>query len=191
MAIGLRRLPLRTPFGHSLHKKECSEAANFDFETSRRLSAAKARRLLQRVRERLHAPLRSLADSRRRRTFRYTPWALVTVEDRLESRAKAISCAYEYGVPQASGQFYSGDGPYSPEVWKAEGVAKHWGNESSRPCWVRTQGQAGGPGEYCSVAMMVPGSLKKQAAEQQDLSPKEPTTHGSATIEFSQHSTAS
>ena len=31
-----------------------------------------------------------------------------------------MSCAYEYGVPQASGQFYHGDGPYSGGVWKAE-----------------------------------------------------------------------
>lgn len=35
-------------------------------------------------------------------------------------RLRPISCAYEYGVPQASGQFYHGDGPYSGGVWKAE-----------------------------------------------------------------------
>ena len=165
-------LPLRTPFGSRLHKKECSEAANFDFETARRLAEATARgrRLLQRVRERLHAPLRELTgSSRRRRTYRYTPWALVTVADG-KSDSKPISCAYEYGVPQASGQFYSGDGPYGTEVWEAEGVAKEWGNHSSRACWVRTQGQSGEPGEYCSVSMMVPGSLKKRAVELKDSS---------------------
>ena len=35
-------------------------------------------------------------------------------------RLRPISCAYEYGVPQASGQFYHGDGPYSGGVWNAE-----------------------------------------------------------------------
>ncbi|CAK9036506.1 unnamed protein product [Durusdinium trenchii] len=128
------------PFGNNLHKKECSEAANFDFEeaSERRLATAKARRLFQRVRERIvaatAAPQRQLHDSRRRRTYRYTPWALVTVEDgdwvgdTDETATKPIVCAYEYGVPQASGQFYHGDGPYSGGVWDAENVAKNWGN---------------------------------------------------------------
>ena len=35
-------------------------------------------------------------------------------------RLRHIRCAYEYGVPQASGQFYSGDGPYDGGVWDAE-----------------------------------------------------------------------
>ena len=88
----------RKPFGNQLHKKECSEAANFDFETVRRLRAAtaRARRLVQRARERLHAPWRQLTtDTRRRRTYRYTPWALVTVDDQSEGEEKPITCAYE------------------------------------------------------------------------------------------------
>ena len=36
------------------------------------------------------------------------------------ARLRHIRCAYEYGVPQASGQFYSGDGAYSGGVWDAE-----------------------------------------------------------------------
>lgn len=77
------------PYGsQNLHKKECSESSNFDFEEAntrrlRRLAATqRARRLMQRIKERLdHASNRQLHDSRRRRTYRYTPWALVTVED--------------------------------------------------------------------------------------------------------------
>ena len=33
---------------------------------------------------------------------------------------RPISCAYEFGVPQASGQFHQGDGPYKGGVWDAE-----------------------------------------------------------------------
>ena len=50
----------------------------------RRLATAKAQRLFRRLREGLvgAATQRRLShDTRRRRTYRYTPWALVTVED--------------------------------------------------------------------------------------------------------------
>lgn len=164
------------PYGsQNLHKKECSESSNFDFEEAntrrlRRLAATqRARRLMQRIKERLdHASNRQLHNSRRRRTYRYTPWALVTVEDDAldyfsSSNNKPISCAYEYGVPQASGQFYHGDGPYSGGVWKAENVALKWGKDPVRPCWVRTQGESAGG--YCSLALQVPGTLKEKARD--------------------------
>ena len=159
----------RRPFGSRLHKKECSEAANFDFETVRRLTLAteRARRLFKRTRERLHMR-RLTTDSRRRRTYRYTPWALVTVDDPKAKAEESVACAYEYGVPQASGEFYRGSGAYGSEVWDAEGVAMGWGNESTRACWVRTQGESGQEGEYCSVSMLVPGTLKKRAEELKD-----------------------
>ena len=36
------------------------------------------------------------------------------------ARLRHIRCAYEYGVPQASGELYSGDGIYTDAVWDAE-----------------------------------------------------------------------
>ena len=77
--------------------------------------------------------------------------------------SKPISCAYEYGVPQASGQFYHGDGAYSGGVWDAENLAKKWGRDPMRPCWVRRADAAGQPDEYCSIAMVVPGTLTEKA----------------------------
>jgi len=164
------------PYGaEHLHKKECSENVNFDFESkARRLREAtlyRARSLLQRARTRLHQPSepRQLHSVRRRRTYRYTPWALVTVEssseDSFDLQTKShIRCAYEYGVPQASGQFYSGDGPYDGGVWDAENVALAWGKDPLRDCWVRTQSQSVNGG-FCGLSMVIPGTLKEKARD--------------------------
>jgi len=161
------------PYGaENLHKKECSENANFDFEElPRRLSdmtlttkdaTQRARRLFQRLKQGSpKAALRQLHNSRRRRTYRYTPWALVTVEDSFDSETKPISCAYEFGVPQASGQIHQGDGPYKGDVWDAENVALDWGRDPVRPCWVRAQGQSASG--FCALAMIAPGRLQEYA----------------------------
>ncbi|CAJ1462407.1 unnamed protein product [Effrenium voratum] len=150
------------PYGTSLHKKECSETTNFDFESVRRLQVQ--RRLFTKMRERLAAKRQLATSARRRRTYRYTPWALVTIDKDswdTEAEPKSIACAYEYGVPQASGMFYSGDGAYSGDVWAAEGVAKDWGVQPSRTCWIRTAGSS--RGESCAVAMVMPGEMKEKA----------------------------
>ncbi|CAE7613278.1 unnamed protein product, partial [Symbiodinium microadriaticum] len=115
-------------------------------------------------------PARSLkGDTRRRRTFRYTPWALVSLQkesfDSLDADEgnKQISCAYEYGVPVASSAQYSSDGPYSGDVWTVEDIAKKWGNVSTRPCWIRVRGEAGERLASCAVALEKPGALKDKA----------------------------
>eukprot|EP00439_Symbiodinium_sp_Y106_P040009 s2138_g4.t2 len=180
----------------TLHKKECSEAVNFDFDRpARRLEEGPQavrhvdteedeeeddeeliegedtgpRALLSR-----HmvdaAPARSLkGDSRRRRTYSYTPWALVSLKkesfDSLDAEDgnKQISCAYEFGVPVASSAQYRSDGPYSGPVWEVEKLAKKWGNVSTRPCWIRMRGEAGERLASCAVALEKPGSLKDKA----------------------------
>jgi len=162
---------LLRPYGaEHLHKKECSENVNFDFESKgRRLKEAthRARSLLQRARARLHElwEPRQLA-SIARRTYCYTPWALVTVEDEdpFHLRTKYIRCAYEYGVPQASHR-YCGTGPYNGgEVWDAENVALAWGKDPLRDCWVRTQSQSQSVnGGFCGVSMAIPGTLQEKA----------------------------
>ncbi|CAE7681972.1 SIAE, partial [Symbiodinium sp. CCMP2456] len=179
----------------TLHKKECSEAANFDFDQpGRRLEEGpqeddedeeedeelidvedqeetRPRALLSRQMVD-KAPARSLkGDTRRRRTYSYTPWALVSLQkesfDSLDADEgdKQISCAYEYGVPAASSAQHQSDGPYSGPVWEVEDLAKSWGNVSTRPCWIRMRGEAGERLESCAVALEKPGSLKDKAKE--------------------------
>ena len=181
----------------SLHKKECSEAANFDFEqaATRRLGEQsddfsvedgadedEEEEQQQEEEEVLdeedsYGKQQALArrlktDTRRRRTYNYVPWALVSVpkEDSFDldgsGSGKQISCAYEYGVPVASAQLYQSDGAYAGDVWKVEAVAKKWGSEgsaSSRPCWVRARGEAGERLAACAVALDKPGELQEKA----------------------------
>ena len=169
----------------SLHKKECSEAANFDFDQggARRLrqyftedddalDESDAEDVEDDSSDSEPAKLRRLShDSRRRRTYTYTPWALVSVPsestfssfDSGSDDARQISCAYEFGVPAASAQLYHSDGPYSGDVWKVEDIAKQWGNVSTRPCWVRSRGESGERLAACAVALLKPGSLAIKA----------------------------
>ena len=177
----------------NLHKKECSEAANFDFEQPgpRRLrqdsqpiaSSDEDDDALDELEELdgqdaetpdMAEPRRLTHNSRRRRTYSYTPWALVSVPktdtfDSLEGDSpesdKQISCAYQYGVPAASSNIYQSDGPYSGDVWKVEDIAKKWGNASTRPCWVRVRGESGERLASCAVALEKPGVLKEYAEE--------------------------
>ncbi|CAE7224897.1 Nudt22 [Symbiodinium natans] len=169
--------------GQSLHKKECSEAANFDFENSqlsqRRLQSEEGEEEQdEEGGEGGEAPERLLHSSRRRRTYSYTPWALVSVSKNEDldfgygdggSASKHLSCAYEYGIPAASSANYRSDGSYSGDVWIAEGVAQEWGNHSSRTCWVRTTGEAGERLQTCAVALEKPGTLQAVAEESQSV----------------------
>ena len=129
-------------------------------------------------------------------SYRYSPWALVTIDEFNEfepssSSSKPITCAYEFGVPEASGwmdqdelflliawlagknskpslngllpfvlpgELYQSGGAYQPELWEAEAVAKEWGREPVRPCWVRTQAASAAAGEYCATALKMPGA---------------------------------
>ena len=119
------------PYGaEHLHKKECSENVNFDFES-------KGVRRLKSI-------------------YVYTPRALVTVEDEdsFGNRTKHIRCAYEDGVPQVSSEFNFGGGPYrGGAVWDAEIVALAWGKDPLRDCWVRTQSQSQSVhGGFCGLS---------------------------------------
>ncbi|CAE7253754.1 Nudt22 [Symbiodinium pilosum] len=166
---------LKQHHGTSLHKKECSQSANFDFaNVPRRLQSEEGADSL----EGEEAEPRLLASSRRRRTYSYTPWALVSVSktENLDfgygadpsSSHRQLSCAYEYGVPIASSTNYHSDGSYAGDVWKAEDVAKQWGNKTSRTCWVRTTGEAGESLQMCAIALKEPGTLKEVARGSQD-----------------------
>ncbi|CAE7210234.1 Nudt22 [Symbiodinium sp. CCMP2456] len=154
--------------GQALHKKECSEAANFDFDAAKR-------RLQREQGDDLEAEPRLLASSRRRRTYSYTPWALVSVPTMQDldfggpSSKQRLTCAYEYGVPAASSANYRSDGAYSGDVWKVEDVATQWGNKTSRPCWVRAAGEAGESLQTCAVALKEPGTLQEVAKSSQSL----------------------
>ena len=138
----------------SLHKKECSEAANFDFEQP---GPRRLRQSSQKVR------------------IGCTPWALVSVPktdtfDSLEGHSpesdKQISCAYQHGAPAASSNiFYQVDEPLSGHVGEGEGLAKEWGNASTRPCWVRVRGEGGERLASCAVALEKPGTLKDFAED--------------------------
>jgi len=132
------------PYGaEHLHKKECSENVKFDFESpGRRLKEATHREPRQ-----LHV------------MFRYTPWALVTVEDEdsLDEFRTNIRCAYEYGVPEASRY-------YGSEARDAENVALAWGKDPLRDCWVRTQSQSQSvDGGFCGLSMVISRTLQETA----------------------------
>mmetsp|Transcript_1143 Transcript_1143/g.2915 ORF Transcript_1143/g.2915 Transcript_1143/m.2915 type:complete len:405 (-) Transcript_1143:75-1289(-) len=146
----------------NLHKKECSEAVTFDFNAPRSLGEDDESTWEEPEETQEIPEGRRLHDSRRRRTLKYTPWALVSVPSgsNLAPRKKQIACAYEYGVPMGPSEMYHSDGPYSGDVWKVEEVAKKWGNHSSRTCWVRSHGEAGQSLEDCAVALVKPGTLE-------------------------------
>ncbi|CAE7222195.1 unnamed protein product [Symbiodinium natans] len=179
-----------------LHKKKCSEASNAAFEQQGRrlyqeppvVKDADAKEdeedeeyeeMTESEQEVDVATPRRLTDvmytARRRRTFSYTPWALVSLQpdsDRLDGDrdgAKQISCAYEFGVPAASSALYTSSGPYSGDVWKAERVAKAWGDVPTRPCWVRVRSEAGERLANCAVALDKPGTLKDQAKRKMEV----------------------
>jgi len=143
------------PYGaEHLHKKECSENVNFDFESG-----------VRRLKEGTH---RSLARRLSSSGYGYTPWALVTVEDEdsFGNRTKHIRCAYEDGVPQVSTAFNWGAGPYrsGTVVWDAEKVALAWGKDPLRDCWVRTQSQSQSVnGGFCGLSMVTPGTFQEKA----------------------------
>lgn len=109
---------------------------------------------------------RRLASSpRRRRTFSYTPWALIEVEvEGVRSPspsplAKQLVCAYEFGNSLASYEDYQSDGAYSEDVWTVEDLAKEWSDSESRQCYIRVAGEAAQDGRVCAAAMSKPGSL--------------------------------
>ncbi|CAE7877458.1 unnamed protein product [Symbiodinium necroappetens] len=140
-----------------LHKKECSEMVSTYFNSH----TATQRRL----------GVEQMKDKYR---FRYSPWALVVVSknqgfdgfDGLDK--KQLRCAYEYGTPDVSESIYYSSEAYSDRgVWTSEDVAKRWGNESSRPCWVRTTGEPGRNLEACAVALENPNQIEEVALGRQ------------------------
>ena len=136
----------------AVHKRSCATSATADFHSFRRL--APKRRL----------PSLGEALSRRRRAT-YDPWALVAVPSDMGMQ---LTCAYEYGVPEASALI-------DTDAGKSNGVAQSWGSSPSRPCWVRTgpgiQAQASqaslGAEELCAVALLLPPSLKDAVGSMQ------------------------
>jgi len=126
---------------------------------------------------RLH--MGSSADgSRGRRTFIYTPWALVEVHQigLLENRS-VLRCAYEYGSPMASFDHYSSAGAVSggssllerSSAWMltqgepavdAHEVSSMWANSQETNCWVRTFGAPAADG--CAVSLREPGLLESR-----------------------------
>ena len=152
-----------------LHKKQCSEIVNDEFNSasSRRLQSWGTE--LADDRPQASAPTRELG-FRDGKYFSYTPWALVTVQedsdfglDASDHPGGQLRCAYEYGVPTASAQLYQSPGAYSGDVWEAEDVAKRWGRAVSRTCWVREAQEPTGPVQTCAIALEEPRLLLKQA----------------------------
>ncbi|CAK9032180.1 unnamed protein product [Durusdinium trenchii] len=125
-----------------LEQQRCANDADSEFvsESSRRLQATY---------------------SSRRRTYQYTPWALV-----LERKTKEISCAYEYGVPRPSTDLYETagthdiDGYGSDDHLKADLVARKWGSGTKRDCWIRDFSKDG----VCAIALKPPHALTTRAA---------------------------
>ncbi|CAE7311043.1 Nudt22 [Symbiodinium natans] len=147
--------------GGQIEKKKCSEIVTDDFN---RFSP---RRLQRRDAQRgdgggVSAPVRKLPAeifAGEEYDYRYTPWALVTVEDSdygMDSvtPVRQLRCAYEYGIPLASTQVYKGHAPYDGDVWVVEDIAKRWGREASRTCWVRES-----TAQACAIALEQPGHL--------------------------------
>eukprot|EP00931_Biecheleriopsis_adriatica_P074467 TRINITY_DN48518_c0_g1_i1.p1 TRINITY_DN48518_c0_g1~~TRINITY_DN48518_c0_g1_i1.p1 ORF type:complete len:422 (+),score=49.53 TRINITY_DN48518_c0_g1_i1:66-1268(+) len=109
--------------------------------------------------------------SRRRRTYSYTPWALVRVQqagDSANSEKSFLTCAYEYGSPQASWHIYQGDDygvgayAYSREYGDADltSLIKNW--TSKETCSVRMAGQSGA--DTCAVSFGELGGLSQRNA---------------------------
>ena len=122
-----------------LERQRCADSADTEFTGSRRLKS----------------------DSSRRRTYQYTPWALV-----IEAKTKKISCAYEYGVPRPSTDLYETagardvDGYGSEDHIKANFVAQSWGAASKgRDCWIHNERKSG----ICSIALKPPDTLTGRA----------------------------
>ncbi|CAJ1358315.1 unnamed protein product [Effrenium voratum] len=200
------------PFGaDNLHKEECAEASHSDYQAVRRLGQrvqlTPSKQFAFEEEGRQISWSQNASEKARQLTsddtsYRYSPWALVTIDEFNEfepssSSSKPITCAYEFGVPEASGwmdqdelflliawlagkkskpslngllpfvlpgELYQSGGAYQPELWEAEAVAKEWGREPVRPCWVRTQAASAAAGEYCATALKMPGTLAKTAA---------------------------
>jgi hypothetical protein len=133
-------------------KQDCALRSNTDFENGEQSDLPQAARRLA-------------SSPRRRRTFSYTPWALVEVEVEGVGRpspsppAKQLVCAYEFGNSLASYEDYQSDGAYSEDVWTVEDLTKEWSDSESRQCYIRVAGEAAQAGRACAAAMSKPGSL--------------------------------
>lgn len=96
---------------------------------------------------------------RRRRTFAYTPWALVKVPGADEkSGGDIVTCAYAFGAPVITKSDYTTSGPGGSQKWGAQTLAISW--TSLKTCQVR---QVGPPGsDMCAVAMETGGGRSAQ-----------------------------
>lgn len=102
------------------------------------------------------AARRLTSSPRRRRTYSYTPWALVEVqaEHGLDTSKTVLTCAYEYGSPQASQGVYQGtaDGTGGTDF---KSLVGDW--ISKETCTVRMPGQSGA--DTCAVSFGNLGGL--------------------------------
>lgn len=163
--------------GSPLRKERCSEVANQDYAAARELAPATgpgqeqetsatasdavlelgeavvAEKARDEMDERRLATV--VADARRRRTFSYTPWALVEIDGPADT--KQLSCAYEFGSTAASYGEYQSDGTYGGDVWQVESLVKDWASPFGRMCYARSAGSAAEG--RCAMAMSSPGSM--------------------------------
>eukprot|EP00429_Kryptoperidinium_foliaceum_P033741 CAMPEP_0176176276 /NCGR_PEP_ID=MMETSP0120_2-20121206/90295_1 /TAXON_ID=160619 /ORGANISM="Kryptoperidinium foliaceum, Strain CCMP 1326" /LENGTH=361 /DNA_ID=CAMNT_0017514323 /DNA_START=80 /DNA_END=1162 /DNA_ORIENTATION=+ len=108
-------------------------------------------------------------DSRRRRTYAYTPWALVEVPSQDSAGGGTVTCAYEHGAPGATFGVHTTSGP-DTTFWswggnEAEEVNKEWvgklDHSRTTQCYVRIAGDAGR--DTCEVGMQPLEELQAHA----------------------------
>lgn len=108
------------------------------------------------------AARRLTSSPRRRRTYSYTPWALVEVdvppENGLDTSKKVLTCAYEFGNPQASQGMYQGDDYWTGGGTDLAKLIETWISHGS--CNVRMADQSGA--DTCAVSFGDLGGLTER-----------------------------
>eukprot|EP00429_Kryptoperidinium_foliaceum_P057501 CAMPEP_0176089734 /NCGR_PEP_ID=MMETSP0120_2-20121206/44941_1 /TAXON_ID=160619 /ORGANISM="Kryptoperidinium foliaceum, Strain CCMP 1326" /LENGTH=347 /DNA_ID=CAMNT_0017423615 /DNA_START=80 /DNA_END=1123 /DNA_ORIENTATION=+ len=97
-------------------------------------------------------------DSRRRRTYAYTPWALVEVPSQDSAGGGTVTCAYEHGAPGATFGVHTTSGP-DTTFWSWGGNEAEEVNKDAM--FVRIAGDAGR--DTCEVGMQPLEELQAHA----------------------------
>lgn len=93
---------------------------------------------------------------------RFTPWALVR-----EEHSSSIACAYEFGIPRPSTDFFeTSGGQMEQKAQQAQLLVQHWAKDPKRPCWIRRPSEGRSP---CSIALEAPGQLERRADDMKRL----------------------